>query len=333
MTAVGDRWLLPAGLALVGLLLAAALLGPLLSPHSPDLQLDPVAGRNLPPGAARWLVEQTDGRTRLAEHWEEEPGGALALWRNDGRESLPVAEVRRQADGSPVRRVRFVLGTDRFGRDLAARLLAGARVSLGVGLAALALALTVGIAAGSLAALGGRAVDQIVMRGADALLAFPRLFLALAAAALLGPGLATVVTILGVTGWMGVARLVRAEILAAQEREWALAARASGLSPWRIYFRHLLPNSLSPVLVDAALRLGDTILVEASLSFLGLGIQPPRASWGSLVADGRDVLGSAWWIAAFPGAAVAIAVLAFNLVGEGLRDRMDPRRAAGRRTS
>ncbi|QQR75425.1 MAG: ABC transporter permease [Holophagales bacterium] len=330
---MGDRWLLPAGLALVGLLFAAALVGPLLTPHSPDRQLDPVAGRNLPPGTTRWLVERTDGRTLLAERWETEPGGDLGLWRFDARRSLPAAEVHRDASGSPVRPVRFVLGTDRFGRDLAARLLAGARVSLGVGLAALALALTVGIAAGSLAALGGRAVDQIVMRGADALLAFPRLFLALAAAALLGPGIATVVTILGVTGWMGVARLVRAEILAAREREWALAARASGLSPWRIYFRHLLPNSLSPVFVDAALRLGDTILVEASLSFLGLGIQPPRASWGSLVADGRDVLGSAWWIAAFPGAAVAIAVLAFNLVGEGLRDRMDPRRAAGRRTS
>jgi peptide/nickel transport system permease protein len=328
---MGDRWLLPVGLVLAALLLGAALLGPALSFHDPDLQLDPVAGRHLPPGSARWLVELSDGRTLLAERWEAGPDGGLTLWRLGRSETLPARAARPGEDGSPARRVRFALGTDRFGRDLAARLLAGARISLGIGLSALALALTVGIAAGSLAALGGRFVDTVVMRGADALLAFPRLFLALAAAALLGPGLATVVTILAVTGWMGVARLVRAELLSNQEREWALAARASGLSPARIYFRHLLPNSLSPVLVDAALRLGDTILVEASLSFLGLGVQPPRASWGSLIADGRDALVSAWWVAAFPGAAVALAVLAFNLVGEGLRDRLDPRRAAPRR--
>lgn len=325
---MGERWLLPAGLALAGLLIAAAFAGPLLSSRDPDLQLDPVAGRHLPPASSRWLVELADGRTLLAERCEADPGGGLTVWRLDRSETLPAAALRPGGDGAAVRRLHFLLGTDRFGRDLASRLLAGARVSLGVGLAALALALSVGVAAGSLAALGGRLVDTMVMRSADALLAFPRLFLALATAALLGPGLVTVVAILALTGWMGVARLVRAELLANREKDWALAARASGLTPGRIYFHHLLPNSLSPVLVDAALRLGDTILVEASLSFLGLGVQPPQASWGNLIADGRDVLASAWWMAAFPGAAVALAVLAFNLIGEGLRDRLDPRRAA-----
>ena len=309
------------------LLLAAAFGAPLLSIHDPDRQLDAVAGAHLPPGSTRWLVELTDGRTLLAESWES-TADQLVLSRLGKRSVLATRDVHRGADGSLVRRVSFLLGSDRFGRDLAARLLAGARVSLGVGIAALALALTVGIAVGSAAALGGGAFDAVLMRAADALLAVPRLFLAMAAAAILGPGLPTVVAILGATGWMGVARLVRAELLSAKERDWALAARASGLSPARIFFRHLLPNSISPVWIDAALRLGDTILVEASLSFLGLGVQPPRASWGNLVADGRDVLVSAWWMAAFPGAAVALAVLAFNLLGEGLRDRFDPRRTA-----
>jgi len=316
----GGHGLLAAGAGLSALLLLAALAGPLLLPHHPDAQLDPVAARHLPPGSRGVLVTLADGRTLVGDRSEPQPGGGIALARLGAEQRFASAEV------AEVRAVRFPLGTDRFGRDLAARLLAGARVSLAVGLAAVGVALTLGVAAGSAAALGGPWVDGAVMRVADALLAFPRLFLALAAAAFLGPGLPTAIAILGATGWMSVARLVRAELLSLEGREFALAARASGLPRRRIYFRHLLPNALTPVFVDAALRLGDTILIEASLSFLGLGIQPPQASWGNLIADGRDALGTAWWVAAFPGAALVVAVLAFNLLGEGLRDALDPRR-------
>jgi len=318
----GGRRLLLTGAGLAALLLAAALAGPALLPHAPDTQLDPVAARHLPPGSTRLLVTLADGRTLAAERVAPLPGGGLRLTRLGREQHLAASEL---AD-APVRPTRFLLGTDRFGRDLAARLLAGARVSLAVGLAAVAIALTLGIAAGSVAALGGRWLDGVVMRIADAFLAFPRLFLALAAAAFLGPGLPTAIAVLAATGWMGVARLVRAELLSLEGREFAFAARASGLPAGRIFLRHLLPNALTPVFVDAALRLGDTILIEASLSFLGLGIQPPQASWGNLIADGRDALASAWWVAAFPGAALVVAVLAFNLLGEGLRDALDPRR-------
>ncbi|MCZ7649900.1 MAG: ABC transporter permease [Thermoanaerobaculia bacterium] len=322
----GGRRLLAAGAGLAALLVLAALAGPLLLPHHPDAQLDPVAARHLPPGSRGVLVTLADGRTLVGERSEALPGGGIELLRLGQRVRLSPAELASAGDLPSTRAVRFPLGTDRFGRDLAARLLAGARVSLAVGLAAVGVALTLGVAAGSAAALGGPWVDGAVMRTADALLAFPRLFLALAAAAFLGPGLPTAIAILGATGWMGVARLVRAELLSLEGREFALAARASGLPGYRVYLRHLLPNALTPVFVDAALRLGDTILVEASLSFLGLGIQPPQASWGNLIADGRDALGTAWWVAALPGAALVVTVLAFNLLGEGLRDALDPRR-------
>lgn len=317
--------LLGCGLGLLALLTALALAAPLTLAHDPNAQLDAAAGQHLPPGSARWLVVRADGRSLLAEQVVEGPS-EVVVTRLGRRESLARDEIVPAADGRAARRVRFWLGSDRFGRDLLARLLAGARISLGVGVLALAVSLFLGLAVGALAALGGPLVDALAMRAVDGLLAFPRLFLALAAAALFGPGLGTAVAVLGLTGWMGVARLVRSELLAQKERDYILAARGLGLSPWRIFWRHLLPNSVTPVLIDATLRLGDTILVEAALSFLGLGVQPPRASWGNLIADGREVLASAWWVAAFPGAALVVAVLAANLIGEGLRDRLSPRR-------
>jgi peptide/nickel transport system permease protein len=215
---------------------------------------------------------------------------------------------------------RFWLGTDTVGRDVLARLVSGARVSLGVGALALAVALVLGVGAGLLAGWAGGLVDAFLMRLVDALLAVPMLFLLLFLAALFRPSLAVLVLFLGFSSWMGVARLVRGQVLSLKERDFVLAARALGASPWRIAFRHLLPNALTPLAQDAALRLGDLILVEASLSFLGLGVQPPAASWGTMVAEGQEVLANAWWLTLLPTALVAATVISAALAADGLQE-------------
>jgi peptide/nickel transport system permease protein len=224
---------------------------------------------------------------------------------------------------------RFLLGSDRFGRDILSRMLYGARVSLAVGVLAVLLAATLGVAVGSAAALGGPWIDAALMRTVDALLAFPWLFFLILIAALFRPTGLFVILFLGGTGWMGVSRLARAEILSLRQREFILAARAIGQRPFAILWHHLLPNALTPILVQATLLLGNIILLEASLSFLGLGIGPPTPSWGNMIAEGADVLATSWWVATFPGAALALTVIAVNLLGEGLRDALDPRTRGG----
>jgi peptide/nickel transport system permease protein len=309
---------------MVAVLLLIAALAPWLSPYDPTEQLDPPAGRHRPPGTALAAVRLADGGWRLADRVRRTPGG-LEIERRGRVESLAASQVENLTpDGVADRRV-FLLGSDRFGRDILSRMLYGARVSLAVGLIAMALALTVGVALGSAAALGGRLVDALIMRGVDALLSFPFLFLMLALAAFVRPGASATVAILGFTGWTGISRLARAEILSLKNREFVLAARAIGQHPLRILWRHLLPNAFTPVLIQATLLVGNLILIESSLSFLGLGIQPPLPSWGNLISEGRETLAYAWWVAVFPGAALALTVIAFNLLADGLRDFWDPR--------
>lgn len=212
-------------------------------------------------------------------------------------------------------------GTDQLGRDVLSRLLYGARVSLLVGLLAVGIATAIGIVVGASAGYLGGLADAVLMRATDIMLCFPTLFLILAAIAFLGPSLVNIMIIIGLTSWMGIARLVHAEVLSIKEREFVLASRLMHGSTWWILRTHLIPNALAPIIVNAAFGVGAAILIESGLSFLGIGVQPPTPSWGSILTEGKATLGVAWWLIAFPGVAIFAVVLACNLVGEGLRTR------------
>ncbi len=218
------------------------------------------------------------------------------------------------------------LGTDDRGRSVVARLIWGARISLSVGFVAEGIAVLIGIILGALAGYYGGRIDSLIMRAIEIVMCFPAFFLILALVALLPPSIFTVMGALGMLGWTGIARLVRGEFLKLRESQFALAARASGLSDFRIIFRHLAPNAMAPVLVSATFGVAGAILTESALSFLGFGVPPPTASWGELLSQSQRLAGSGiWWLIVFPGLAIFITVTAFNLVGEGLRDAMDPR--------
>jgi peptide/nickel transport system permease protein len=219
----------------------------------------------------------------------------------------------------------YPLGTDDLGRDVLARILYGARISLLVGFVAVGIATFIGILLGALAGFYGRWVDSLIMRFVDIMLCFPSFFLILAVIAFLEPSIWNIMIIIGLTSWMGVARLVRAEFLSLRERDFVLAARAIGARDTRIIFRHILPNAISPVLVSATLGIAGAILTESALSFLGIGVQPPTPSWGNMLIAGKQTLGTAWWLSVFPGLAILLTVLGYNLLGEGIRDAMDPR--------
>lgn len=317
------RRLLPATVVLMVVILAASTLAPWLAPYPPNEQIDPAVARNRPPGTVLHTILLDDGRRLLADRVERTSEG-LRIERRERVQVLPEEAVRNLTPDGVAHRRTFWLGSDRFGRDLLSRLLYGGRVSLGIGLSAVGLALTLGLAVGIAAALGASWVDALLMRLTDALLAFPVLFLLLALSALFKPSLTVLVVTLGATAWMGVSRLMRAELLSLGDRDFVVAARGLGLPTGRIVLRHLLPNALTPVLVQATLLVADVILAESALSFFGFGSQPTTPTWGRLIYDGRDLLHSAWWISTFPGLAIAATVVAFNLLADGLRDVLDP---------
>jgi peptide/nickel transport system permease protein len=194
-----------------------------------------------------------------------------------------------------------------------------------VGFVAVGIAITIGIIIGSLSGYYGGWTDAVLMRFVDIMLTFPTFFLILAVVAIIGPSIWTIMVVIGITGWMGVARLVRAEFLTLKQRDFVQAAKVSGAETMRIIFRHILPNALSPVFVAATFGVAGAILTESALSFLGLGVQPPNASWGNILTTGKDYIEVAWWLSLYPGLAILVTVLSYNLVGEGLRDALDPR--------
>jgi len=225
----------------------------------------------------------------------------------------------------------YPFGTDELGRNVFARMLQGSFVSLSVGFVAVSISLLIGVTLGGLAGFYGQrkwgpfSVDGLIMRFTDVVLCFPTFFLILTVVALLPPSIYNIMIVIGMTSWMGTARFVRAEFLSLRERDFVIAAQALGLPEWRIIFRHMVPNALSPVLVSASIDVAYAILTESALSFLGFGVRPPFATWGNILADGRTFIFDAPWLFAIPGTAILIVVLAFNLVGEGLRDAMNPK--------
>jgi len=319
---------LRAGAGLLGALVLLGFAAPWLAPYDPTDQLDPVAAKHRPPLTRMALVKLEHGVHLLADRVERR-GDQLVVERRGEVEVLPAAEVGNLAGAGVGDHRFFLLGSDRFGRDVFSRWIHGARVSFLIGSLSLGLSLGLGVVIGALAGLGGPIVDSLLMRLVDGLLTIPWIFLVIALTALFPSGTTPLILILGGTGWMGVARLLRAELLSLRERGFVEAARGLGAGPGHVFFRHLLPNAMTPLLVDSTLRIGRLILVEASLSFLGFGVQPPLPSWGNMIAEGSDFILSAWWVAFFPAVALVATVVSLNLMGDGLRDVLDPRRTPG----
>jgi len=218
-----------------------------------------------------------------------------------------------------------LLGTDVLGRDVLSRIIYGAGVSLSVGFVAVGISIFIGVILGACAGYYGNNMDRIIMRFVDIMLCFPTFFLILAVIAFIGPSIWNIMVVIGITHWMGVTRLVRAEFLSIKERDFVQAAISQGAGDARIIFLHILPNAMAPVLVAATLGVAAAVLVESSLSFLGIGVQPPDPSWGNMLTEGKDNIEIAWWLSLYPGLAILITVMGYNLLGEGIRDSLDPR--------
>ncbi len=316
----GGIWLRRAGLAAA----LVIFLLPWPTPYDPNEQLDSVGGRSLPPLSHRFAVELDHGVWRLVEDVERTEEG-LRIRRRGATEHLLEHQVRNlTATGVSTSRF-FLMGSDKFGRDVFSRWIRGARISVTIGILSVALAMSIGVLVGAAAAVGGPWVDALLMRLVDGLLAFPWFFLIVTLGALFSTHTTVLILLIGSTTWMSIARITRAEVSSLEKRDFVLAARGLGVGTWHLFRYHLFPNILPTLLVAATLRVGNVILFEAALSFLGFGVQPPDPSWGTMIAEGRGELFSTWWVVAFPALSLTLTVLAINLLSDRLRDVLDPR--------
>ena len=313
MSARAGHGRIVAGCSLLVVLALIALLSPILATDLPLAHS--VHGGTEYPAFRAWLP------ALLGEAGRAPAEGTGAL-----RAPVPFGPDRidlRERLEAPSRR--HWLGTDELGRDLLARMLHGARISLLVGIAAAAFSLLIGALLGGVAGYSGGWLDLVISRFIEVVIAFPFLILLLALVAVLSPGIGTIILAIAVTSWPAEARLVRGEVLRVRELEFSVAARASGAGAARVLVRHLLPNAIQPALVSASFGISAAIMIESAISFLGFGIPLPHASWGTILSSADDYLRSAWWLALFPGIAIFLTVIASNLVGEGLRERLERR--------
>ena len=301
----------------------AVLVGPLLAPTVPA---DQQGAALLPPLTSVTVLTLTDGRTLVSPQVSMAEDGQLLVTRSRWQDSIDPAEIEAQSTH------RFWLGSDRFGRDVLAWLLAGGRLSLAVGSLGLMISLIIGCTVGSVAATGGGLVDSVLMRTVDALLAFPIVLLLILAVTLFRPGPHLLIAVLGGASWMGLARLVRGQLLSLRSRTFILASHAAGTRWYRRWLWHYLPHMIGPVSQDAALRMGDLILAEATLSFLGLGIPPTEPSWGGMIAEARRVIPYGWWLAVAPGVPLVGLIASLAAISDGLQELAE-RRSAVRKSN
>jgi len=306
------------GLVIILLLFAVAILAPFLANDKPFYVVKE--------GKTYWFPNVIKHRDLLSvdfRYWKPGPG-EKALW-----PPVPYSPIQSNLQKvlAPPSHTNL-LGTDDRGRDVLSRMIWGTRISMSIGFVSVGISVAIGMVLGALAGYFGGKVDSLILRFIEVMLCFPSFILILSVRAFLPPHILTIMIVIGITSWEGVARLVRGEFLRLRDMDFATAAQATGLSHARVMFRHLMPNALSPVWVSATFGIAGAILVESALSFLGFGVPPPTASWGEILQQSKQYLirdDAAWWLVTFPGAAIFITVTAFNLVGEGLRDAMDPR--------
>lgn len=303
-----------AGLVVIALLALIAIAAPLIANNRPYIYIDPQGSVYFPLFRDYPHLRGLDFRSEELQGFKIFPPVAYS-YSEYNLEEILIPPGRRH-----------IMGTDEKGRDLAARMIYGTQVSLLVGFIAVAIYVAIGIIIGSLAGYYGGWVDLVISRFIEMVICFPTFFLILTILALWGPSMVSVMVVIGITGWPGVARIVRGEFLKLREMDFITASRAIGARDWRIIIRHMLPNALAPVLVTASFGVASTILIESSLSFLGLGVQPPTPSWGQILSNSNQFLDIAWWMTIIPGFAIFLTITSYNLIGEGIQEAIDPKK-------